>query len=76
MDTKKHIAPYEDYLDDYSRTSIHEVLPAGVRIDTYLTPGIKLNIPICSAGMTRSPKPGHCHRPRRRHRYRPPQQHD
>ena len=53
MDIEKHIAPYEGFTFDdvLLEPQYSEVLPARVRIDTYLTPEIKLNIPICSAAM-------------------------
>ncbi|MDY3868851.1 MAG: IMP dehydrogenase [Pyramidobacter sp.] len=53
MSTEKYFASYEGFTFDdvLLEPQYSEVLPAEVRIDSFLTPEIKLNIPICSAAM-------------------------
>lgn len=53
MDISKKFAPYQGFtFDDVLLEPMYsEVLPAEVRVDSWLTPDIKLNIPICSAAM-------------------------
>ena len=53
MNIEKHIASYEGFTFDdvLLEPQYSEVLPAEVRVNSYLTPEIALNIPICSAAM-------------------------
>ncbi len=53
MDIKDRFVPYEGFtFDDVLLEPMYsEVLPGDVKVDTWLTPDIKLNIPICSAAM-------------------------
>lgn len=53
MDIKDRFVPYEGFTFDdvLLEPRYSEVLPGDVKVDTWLTPDIKLNIPICSAAM-------------------------
>lgn len=53
MDISNRFVPYEGFTFDdvLLEPSYSEVLPGDVKVDTWLTPDIKLNIPICSAAM-------------------------
>lgn len=53
MINQQHFVPYDGFTFDdvLLEPQYSEVLPAETRVDSWLTPDIKLNIPVCSAAM-------------------------
>lgn len=53
MNIQEHFAPYQGFTFDdvLLEPQYSEVLPAQVAVDSWITPEIKINIPICSAAM-------------------------